>query len=227
MEIRDIEGAIEGILFASGEPVSIDRIASALGVEQELIADVGLRMGDRYGFDRRGLRVVRIGNSLQMCSSPEYADIIRLTLESGRQPRLSNPALEALAVVAYFQPVTRAHIDGVRGVDSAHTVALLLSRGLIEPVGRLDAPGRPITYGTTPGFLRTFGITALSELPDLPDVEASGDQTGLMSAIDALNAAARDMADIAIDADTPDEAAPDKAAEDEAVSDDAAQGESA
>jgi segregation and condensation protein B len=185
MDIKDIEGAIEGILFASGEPVAIERIASVMGVDKPLIVDVARRMGDRYGFERRGLRLVRLDDSLQLCSSPEYADIIRLTLESGRQPRLSPPALEALAVVAYFQPVTKAYIDHVRGVDSSYTVSLLQTRGLIEPVGRLDAPGRPITYGTTSAFLRTFGITSVAELPELPGIADDGEQTKLIDAISA------------------------------------------
>ncbi|MDR1217673.1 MAG: SMC-Scp complex subunit ScpB [Oscillospiraceae bacterium] len=190
MEINDIEGAIEGILFASGDPVAVERIASVMGIEQKLVADVAGRMSDRYGFERRGVRIVRIEDSLQMCSSPEYADIIRLTLESGRQPRLSQTALEVLAVVAYFQPTTRAYIEQVRGVDSSYTVSLLQNRGLIEPVGRLDAPGRPITYGTTSGFLRTFGVASLGELPELPGVPDEGEQMSIINAISAYREAA-------------------------------------
>jgi segregation and condensation protein B len=191
MEISDIEGAIEGILFASGDPVAVERIASVMGIEQKLVADVAGRMSDRYGFERRGVRIVRIEDSLQMCSSPEYADIIRLTLESGKQPRLSQTALEVLAVVAYFQPTTRAYIEQVRGVDSSYTVSLLQNRGLIEPVGRLDAPGRPITYGTTAGFLRTFGVVSLDELPELPGVPDEGEQMSIINAISAYREAAQ------------------------------------
>ncbi|MDR2665607.1 MAG: SMC-Scp complex subunit ScpB [Oscillospiraceae bacterium] len=188
MEIRDIESAIEGILFASGDPVSIERIALVLGVEHSAVSDISGRMGDRYSYERRGMRIVRVGDCLQMCSSPEYADIIRLALETGRQPRLSAPSLETLAVVAYFQPVTKAYIEQVRGVDSSYTISALLGRGFIEPVGRLDAPGRPITYGTTAIFLRTFGIASLDELPELPGVEESGEQMSIMGAIGAIGA---------------------------------------
>jgi segregation and condensation protein B len=189
VETHDIESAVEGILFASGDPVPVERIASAIGVERRLIADAAESMGDRYSFERRGIRLVRIEDSLQLCSSPEYADIIRLALESGKQPRLSQTALEVLAIIAYFQPATRAYIEQVRGVDSSYTVSLLQSRGLIAPVGRLDAPGRPITYGTTAGFLRTFGVESLDDLPDLPGVPDEGGQSSVPGAIDARGGA--------------------------------------
>ena len=125
MEIRDIEGALEGILFASGEPVAINRIAGVLAVDTEIIVDVATRLADKYSFERRGIRLIRIDDSLQLCSSPEYADYIRMALETRKPPQLTQPALEVLAVVAYFQPVTRAYIDQVRGVDSAYTVSIL------------------------------------------------------------------------------------------------------
>ena len=116
MEIRDIEGALEGILFASGEPVAINRIAGVLAVDAEIIVDVATRLADKYSFERRGIRLIRIDDSLQLCSSPEYADYIRMALETRKPPQLTQPALEVLAVVAYFQPVTRAYIDQVRGI---------------------------------------------------------------------------------------------------------------
>lgn len=171
MEIRDIEGAIEGILFASGEPVSMERIAAVLGVEKQLVSDAADVIADRYSFERRGIRLVRMENQLQLCSSPEYADYIRLALETRKQPQLTQPALEVLSIVAYFQPVTRTYIEQVRGVDSSYTVGLLEDRGLIEQCGRLPVPGRPVLFRTTPAFLRTFGISSLSELPPLPDTE--------------------------------------------------------
>ncbi len=171
MEIRDIEGAIEGILFASGEPVSLERIAAVLGVEKQLISDAADVIADRYSFERRGIRLVRMEDKLQLCSSPEYADYIRLALETRKQPQLTQPALEVLSIIAYFQPVTRTYIEQVRGVDSSYTVGLLQDRGLIEQCGRLPVPGRPTLFRTTPAFLRTFGITSLRELPPLPDSE--------------------------------------------------------
>lgn len=190
MEIRDIEGAIEGILFASGEPVSAERIAAVLAVNKDIVLDVADRMMDYYSFERRGIRLVKLDGALQLCSSPEYAEYIRMALETRKPPQLTQPALEVLAVIAYFQPVTRAYIDQVRGVDSAYTVGLLNERGLIEPCGRLAAPGRPVLYRTTKTFLRTFGISSLNELPELPEAsDDSDEQIKIQNAINELKAA--------------------------------------
>ena len=187
MEIREIEGAIEGILFASGEPVAAERIAAVLGIDTQLVFDTADRMADKYGFERSGIRLIRLENSLQLCSAPEYAGYIRLALETRKPPQLTQPALEVLAIVAYFQPVTRAYIEQVRGVDSAYTVNLLQERSLIEPCGRLAVPGRPTLFRTTSAFLRTFGITSVEELPPLPEPEEEDDgQLKLIQAISAL-----------------------------------------
>ena len=187
MEIREIEGAIEGILFASGEPVAAERIAAVLGIDTQLVFDTADRMADKYGFERSGIRLIRLENSLQLCSAPEYAGYIRLALETRKPPQLTQPALEVLAIVAYFQPVTRAYIEQVRGVDSAYTVNLLQERGLIEPCGRLAVPGRPTLFRTTSAFLRTFGIMSVDELPPLPEPEEEDDgQLKLIQAISAL-----------------------------------------
>ena len=193
MEIRDIEGAIEGILFASGEPVREERIAAVLGIDKKLVADTANVLMDKYSYERRGIRLVRLEDSLQLCSSPEYADYIRLALETRKPPQLTQPAMEVLAVVAYYQPVTRVYIEQVRGVDSSYTVSLLQERGLIEPCGRLAVPGRPVLYRTTAAFLRTFGITSLEELPELPEsAEEKDGQLKLQSAIAALQAETED-----------------------------------
>ena len=173
MEIRDIESILEGILFASGEPVAVSRIALCLGVDETAVSEAAEMLCDRLIFDRRGIRLVFLDKSIQLCSSPEFADIIRLTLETRRQPQLSQQALEVLAIVAYFQPVTKTYIEQVRGVDSAYTVSVLQERGLIESCGRLSVPGRPLLFKTTSAFLRTFGIKSLDELPELPETESS------------------------------------------------------
>lgn len=169
MEIHDIENIIEGILFASGEPVSISRIAAVLGTDEDSITQAAAGLRDRYIFERRGMRLVFLDKAVQLCSAPEYADYIRLALETRKQPQLSQQALEVLSIVAYFQPVTKLYIEQVRGVDSSYTVGLLQERKLIETCGRLSVPGRPLLYKTTPAFLRTFGLTSLEELPELPE----------------------------------------------------------
>ena len=189
MDSHDIERAIESILFVSGEPVKQARIAAALGVPEQDVDAAADRMRDWYGFERRGVRLVKLDDSLQLCSSPEFADYIRFALETRKPPQLSPPALEVLSVIAYFQPVTRAYIEKIRGVDSVYTVGLLLERGLVETRGRLAAPGRPMLYGTTYAFLRTFGLESLKELPELPLIEGGGDdREGIQNAISELRA---------------------------------------
>jgi len=186
MEIRELEAALEAILFAAGEPVPINRIADVLGLERQLVADAADRLADTYVLERRGIRLLRLENSLQLCSAPELADTIRSVLETRKPPQLTQTALEVLAIIAYFQPVTRAHVEKIRGVDSAYTIASLEEKGLIEPCGRLKVPGRPTVYRTTPAFLRCFGLRSLSDLPKLPDSGISEGQLELQNAISDL-----------------------------------------
>ena len=178
-EMKEIDAAVEGILFASGEPVHIDRICLAAELDRPTAELVLQKLMDYYSFERRGMRLLRLEDSWQLCSAPEYAPYIRKTLEGRKPPRLSQPALEVLAIIAYYQPVTRAYVDQIRGVDSAYTVGLLLERELIEESGRLAVPGRPILYRTTKNFLRSFGMASLEELPPLPDGSQEGSQMTL------------------------------------------------
>ena len=143
METENIKSAVEAILFAAGEPVPTARISLILEVSEDAVLAAAKELADEYSFNRRGVRILTLDNKLQMCSSPEYAAVKTKTLEQRKPPMLSQPALETLAVVAYFQPVTRAYIDQVRGVDSSYTVGVLIDRGLIERCGKLDVPGRP------------------------------------------------------------------------------------
>lgn len=166
--------AVEGILFASGEPVHISRICMALDTDRPRAEEALQRLGDYYAFERRGIRLVRMEDSYQLCSAPEYAEIIRKAFEIRKTAKLSQPALEVLAIVAYYQPVTRAQVDQIRGVDSAYTVGLLLDRKLIEECGRLQVPGRPRQYRTTQAFLRSFHMKTLEDLPPLPGIEEGG-----------------------------------------------------
>lgn len=174
LEMKEIEAALEGILFASGEPVHIDRICLALELDRATAELVLQKLGDYYSYERRGIRLVRMEDSWQLCSAPEYADSIRKAFEIRKPAKLSQPALEVLTIVAYYQPTTRAYVDQVRGVDSSYTVGLLLERGLIEECGRLQVPGRPRLYRTTKKFLRDFHLGSLEELPEMPGLEADG-----------------------------------------------------
>ena len=187
METENIKSAIEAILFAAGEPVPTARLSLILEAEEDDILAAAKELSDEYSFGMRGMRILRLGDKLQMCSSPEYASLISKALEQRKPPMLSQPALETLAVVAYFQPVTRAYIDQVRGVDSSYTVGVLIDRGLIERCGRLDVPGRPSLLRTTDVFLRTMGVSRLEELPELPDISSGDGAKKLEDAIEKLS----------------------------------------
>ena len=179
MELKELEGAIEGILFAAGDPVPVERMRFVLEQDKETVESVCQRLADQYSYDRRGMRMIKLENSWQMCSAPEYADYIRKTMESRKPAKLSQPALEVLSIIAYFQPVTRAYIEQVRGVDSSYTVSLLLERELICEAGRLSVPGRPLQFRTTKHFLRAFGLSSLDDLPELPSSTQEGVQMTL------------------------------------------------
>ena len=182
----DISSAIEALLFASGDSVPIARLSLILGAYEGEIEHAAAVLAEKYENEGRGMRILKLEDKLQMCSAPEYAPFITKALEQRKPPMLSQSALEALAIVAYFQPVTRAYIDQVRGVDSSYTVGILLERGLIEPCGKLDVPGRPSIFKTTDVFLRTLGISELSQLPPLPDMTNGEGIEKLQNAIDLL-----------------------------------------
>lgn len=173
-EMKEIEAAVEGILFASGEPVAVDRICVALDMDRPTVELVLQRLQDYYSYERRGIRLLKMEDSYQLCSAPEYGDQIRKAFEIRKPAKLSQPALEALTIIAYYQPTTRAYVDQIRGVDSAYTIGLLLDRKLIEECGRLQVPGRPRLYRTTKQFLRAFHLTSLDDLPELPDLGGEG-----------------------------------------------------
>jgi len=194
MSGHEIECATEAILFVSGEPVKISRIADVLGVEAEDVESAADRLRDNYSFVRRGIRLVRLEDTLQLCSSPEYADYIRRALETRKPPQLSQPALEVLSIIAYFGPVTKAYVEQIRGVDSSYTIGHLQERELVESCGRLAVPGRPMLFRTTHTFLRTFGLESLKELPELPHVESAVDEKeGIKNAIIELKARETEM----------------------------------
>lgn len=187
MRPKELEAAIEGILFAAGEPVPAARIAQTLEVGKQDVLDAAERLSQSLTQGERGIRLLRLNDSLQLCSAPELGDVIARAIEQRKMPKLSQASLEALAVVAYFQPVTRAYVEQVRGVDSAYTVGVLLERGLIEACGRLDVPGRPTIYRTGDAFLRVMGISSLEELPPLPDISSDEGIAQLRERIDELS----------------------------------------
>lgn len=174
LDLREVEAAMEGILFASGEPLGVDRICIALDLDRPTAEQVLQKLADHYAYERRGIRLVRMEDSYQLCSAPDYADVIRKAFEVRKTARLSQPALEVLTIIAYYQPTTRAYIDQVRGVDSSYTMGLLQERKLIEECGRLQVPGRPRLYRTTKEFLRVFHLSSLEELPEMPGLETDG-----------------------------------------------------
>ncbi len=171
LKVDEMQAAVEAILFASGEPIEYERIAEALEIEPEYAENLLMNLGAALDERGSGICLVRMDNQFQLCTRSEYADKIRAVLEIKKNSPLSNAAFEVLAVVAYNQPVTKSFIEQVRGVDCSGVISTLCQKGLIEEKGRLDLPGRPLLYGTTPEFLKCFSVTSLDELPDLPEHE--------------------------------------------------------
>lgn len=178
MEWKKLHAAIEGILFASGEPVPIEQLCEGLQETPMEMEKAIKELMDEYQFSRRGIRIIKLEESYQMVSSPEYATQIREILGSIKVDRLSQSALEVLSIVAYYQPITKAYIEQLRGVDSSYTLSLLLDRELLEECGRLDMPGRPFLYRTTQKFLRAFGLSSLEDLPELPVIQEDEGEKG-------------------------------------------------
>ena len=174
MDKEEMEAAVESILFASGEPVNIERICVALAIDRPTAECILQGLMDYYAYERRGMRLLKIEDCWQLCSAPDYAEAIRRAFEIRKPAKLSQPALEVLTIIAYYQPVTRAYVDQIRGVDSSYTMSLLIDRGMIEECGRLQVPGRPRQYRTTKQFLRSFHLSSLDELPAMPDMGNDG-----------------------------------------------------
>ncbi len=170
MEQEQLQRAIEAILFAAGERVEASRLAMALETDVKEIIAAADALADEMAFARRGIRILKLEKGYQMVSSGEMADYITKALETRKPPKLSSSQLETLTIVAYYQPATKAMVEQIRGVDSSYSVGALLDKKLIEEAGRLNVPGRPILYRTTPNFLRTFGISTLDELPPIEKV---------------------------------------------------------
>lgn len=171
MEQSELKRILEAILFAAGESVESQRLAQSIGCTPDEIDRAAQELMDELAFERRGIRVVRLDKAYQMCSSGEMSQYITKTLETRKPPKLSSSQLETLTVIAYYQPATRAYVEQIRGVDSSYSVGALLNKHLIEECGRLNVPGRPILYRTTPDFLRTFGLESLEDLPEIEKMQ--------------------------------------------------------
>ena len=171
MELTDLQRAIEAILFAAGEPVSRARLAATFETDVSEVSAAVDALADDFAFNRRGIRILKLEDEYQMVSSGEMAEYVTRALETRKPPRLSASQLETLTIVAYYQPATKAMVEQIRGVDSSYSVSALMNKKLIAEAGRLNVPGRPILYKTTPDFLRTFGISSLEELPPIEKVD--------------------------------------------------------
>ncbi len=171
MEIKEYRAAMEAILFANGEPVSAERLAEVLELDEETVHRIAADLMSELLARGGGIYMVKLDDQYQLCTRKEYADAVRRSLDIRRNTPLSQAAMEVLAIVAYNQPVTKAFIEQVRGVDCTAVIQGLMQKNLIDEKGRLELPGRPLLYGTTPVFLRCFGVSGLQELPPLPQKE--------------------------------------------------------
>ena len=176
MEKGKIKAAVEAVIFACGTPVEAQRIAQALDISSDEVLKICGQLMDEYEKEGRGIRIVRLNDSFQMCTVEEFAQPIRTVLDLRRNTPLSQAAAEVLAVIAYNQPVTKAFVEQVRGFDCSGVISGLISRQLIEEKGRLELPGKPLVYGTTEHFLRCFNISSIEELPPLPNDEEDNDE---------------------------------------------------
>ena len=189
MEQNELQRTLMAILFAAGEPVAASRLSETLAVDEAQIHEELAFLMNELSYHRSGIRIVRLENAYQMCSSAEMAEYVTKTLETRKPPKLSPSQLETLTVIAYYQPATKAYVETIRGVDSAYSVSALLTKKLIRECGRLNVPGRPILYETTPDFLRVFGLESLADLPDIEKVDIAVKKEQLQLDLDAAQPA--------------------------------------
>ena len=215
MKLEYQSAALEAVLFAAGEPMETDRLAEALGMTAEEIQAAAEALMTSLEESGSSLQLLALGDSWQLTTRAEYAEEIRAALEVKRNTPLSNAAMEALTIIAYNQPVTKGFVERVRGVDSGSVVNTLVERGLLEEAGRIEVPGRPVTYRTTAHFLRTFGMQSLADLPPLPTSSEAEDLFEVQSAEgeDTVDEFADDLPEID-NLETVEMPEPDAAAED-------------
>ena len=176
MTDKEIKAACEAVLFACGESVNAKRIAQALELDEKKVAPQLEELVKDYENDKHGIAVIKLNDSYLMCNKKQHGEVIRRVMDIKKNTPLSQAALEVLAVIAYNQPVTKAFIEQVRGVDCSGVIGSLTTKNLIEEKGRLELPGRPLLYGTTENFLKCFQISSLDELPELPKQQENKDE---------------------------------------------------
>lgn len=174
----NLSGQAEAILFASGEPLPLERLAQVLGVRVYVVEEILTKLQRKYNTSKSGIHLLILGDSAQFCTNPAFIEPVRQALDLRRNTPLSQAAMEVLAVVAYNQPVTKAFVEQVRGVDCSGVVGSLVQKGLLEERGRLELPGRPLLYGTTENFLRCFQLASIEQLPPPPGEEDASEETG-------------------------------------------------
>ena len=177
MNNNELMPMLEAVLFAMGEPIEIERLCVALELDEIVVSDALAKLQEKYSSDEYGICLLKLDNKYQICTKQKYADNIRSVIEVKKNAPLSQAAFEVLAIIAYNQPVTKAFVEQIRGVDCSGVISSLCQKSLIEEKGRLDLPGRPLIYGTTAEFLRCFCISSLDELPPLPENNADSTET--------------------------------------------------
>lgn len=170
MKLNELEAVIESILFISGDAVSINNIAKAINMDKATTKAIIKSLMDKYNYENRGLQIIELDNSYQMCTSPECFEYLRGIYKKPQKQILTEPILETLAIIAYKQPITKAEIEEIRGVNSEHAINKLIERNLICETGRLNTPGKPILFGTTKEFLRYFGFSSVNQLTPIDDI---------------------------------------------------------
>ncbi|MEE1153940.1 MAG: SMC-Scp complex subunit ScpB [Acutalibacteraceae bacterium] len=196
---RELKCALEAILFANGAPVHLETLSKALEIKSTLTKQLLTELMEEYAQNTHGIAVIRLEESYQMCNKKEYGEFIRRVMDLKRNAPLSQAALEVLAVIAYNQPVTKAFVEQVRGVDCSGVVGSLTTKGLIEEKGRLELPGRPLLYGTTENFLRCFQLESLDDLPPLPQQENDNPEDNSNNEADSNKNISEDTDDNGID----------------------------
>ncbi len=186
MKINKLVSAVEAVLFAGGDPISIDRVCEIFEIKKDAAEEIMTIIAKRLDDTQSGIQLVKLEDQYQLCSRKEYADYVKKAFDLRRKAPLSQAALEVLAVIAYNQPVTRAFVEQVRGVDCSGVVSTLIEKGLLEEKGRLELPGKPLLYGTTSTFLRCFSLESINDLPELPRLDEDADA----QSIDVTGAAA-------------------------------------